>query len=84
MCLQLKKVPFYRMNLSWNEGAALCANLSAHLPFYKGYAYETFPHLEEAHGYMTAMLMKIFTGKQKFGDITFVGLHRKVFICLLS
>ena len=72
------------MNLSWNEGAALCANIGAHLSFYKGYAYQTFPHREEANGYISAMMMKIFTGQQKFGDITFVGFHRKACIYMFT
>ena len=78
ICVELKKVYIYRMNISWNEGAALCANMSTHLPFHKRYAYETFPHREEAHGYARTVMMEIFLRQQRFGDITFVGFHRKV------
>ena len=68
------------MNTSWNEAAVFCANIGALLPFHKKYAYETFPHREEAHGYASAMMMEIFLGQQRFGDITFVGFHRKVWV----
>ena len=68
-----------RANISWNEAAAWCANVSGHLPFLRKYHYETASALYDRYEYLSAIgLMEITSGKIGFGDITFTGLSRKV------
>ena len=74
-----------RANISWNEAAAWCANVSGHLPFLRKYHYETDSALNDHYEYLSAFdETEITSGKIGFGDITFIGLSRKVSKQILS
>ena len=69
----------FRVNVSWNEAAAQCEHINGHLPFFKTYSYDNFPHLNERLDYLNAMeMIQVVSGHQRLGDITFIGLDRKV------
>ena len=68
-----------RANISWNEAAAWCANVSGHLPFLRKYHYGATSVLDDQFEYVSAIgPIDITSGKIGFGDITFIGLSRKV------
>ena len=68
-----------RIDVSWNEAAAQCENIGGHLPFFKRYAYEIIPQFNQRFEYIDALgPMEILSGRKGFGDITFIGLNRKV------
>ena len=68
-----------RANMSWNEAAAQCANVSGHLPFLRKYHYESASASDDQYEYSLAIgHVELMSGKIGFGDITFIGLSRKV------
>ena len=56
-----------------------CERLGAHLPFFKRYGYYVFPHDIQATAYEGVLGVKTVEGTG-FGDITFIGLNRKVIV----